>query len=204
MREIKWAEFTVTNTTRRGSIDEEIKFQKMHGLLIDRSHLEGFNIGDYYDPTGKTDVTDGSRKLTHKDYIYYKDRTDNGVFYYRIDEVVSTNDRGATNVLVSKTLVDEYGKEIRKIETPDSYTIKTIADLDKVFGGAYCMKKDDNARKLVYSDANIDVVNNIICNHDLKEFMIAFVVNASAQKVGQINVNSRNSFRSENANQPLK
>jgi len=95
---------------------------------------------------------------------------------------------------INRSIVSKDGKLIQKNAKSKTIEIKSIADLDAVFGGAYCMKYDKDQETLVYSDANVDIVNNIICNNNLKDDMIAFTVNASAMKVGHVNGNSADAF----------
>ena len=201
LREIKWAEFTITNRDRRASKHTERQFQLMHNLRIDPSDLSNIKLSEYYSIDTDTtsgdvfyDPDDDKRRISHNEELFYKDRTSDGIVYYRIDSVDSSFKDGKLIAIINRSIVSKDGKLIQKNVKPKIVEIKSIADLDSVFGGAYCMKRDEDQDTLVYSDANIDIVNNIICNCGLKDYMIAFTVNASAMKVGQINGNSSDVF----------
>ena len=77
-------------------------------------------------------------------------------------------------------------------------TIRNLYDLDQLFGGAFCKERDSKTGYLVDSDANNYIVNNIICENDLKDYMVHIVANKSAIKVGQKNLNSDTIFADGN------
>lgn len=200
MYEIKWAEFPDYNANRRGSRDVERRYQKMHSIKrITANDMIGFNISDYYDLNDvHFDSDDDRRRISHNDAVYYKDSLTG--MHYKIESVSSRVENGQVYVDVVKRECDKNGKEGRLLN-PESIAINYITDLDKVFGGKNCEKLDESSNKLVWSDANLEIVNNIICNQNLKKHMISFVVNKSAMKVGPTNVNNVDIFSAGNTNQ---
>lgn len=52
------------------------------------------------------------------------------------------------------------------------------------------MEYDKGTETLQYTEKQNDYVNDIICNNELKEYMIGWLVNKSATKVGATNVNN--------------
>lgn len=205
--EIKWAEFPVFNANRRGSMENERKYQKMHSVkTISVNDLRGFDISKFYN-LNRIDYDDDydGRKLTYNQELFRKDGKTGA--HYRIDavnsKVESVNGELRYVVYVDETLVTKEGKSIIK-QSPRRVVINHVADLDAVFGGRYCETLDATSGKLVWSEDNNKIVNNIICNHNLKKHFIAFVVNKSAHKVGPTNVNHRNIFGASMKDVPLK
>lgn len=66
-----------------------------------------------------------------------------------------------------------------------------------MFGGAYC-EELNSAGVLEYSNANIDLTTDIVCHNNLKDYMIAYVVQKSAVKVGARNINSVDLLKKDN------
>lgn len=205
--EIKWAEFPVFNANRRGSMENERKYQKMHSVKkISVAQLKGFDISKYYNLSDiKYDDDYDGRKLTYNEYLFRKDGKTGA--HYRIDGVTTkieeVNGELRYVAYVDETLVTKEGKPLMK-QNPRIVPIEYVADLDAIFGGRYCEKLDPVSKQLVWSEDNNKIVNNIICNHNLKKHFIAFVVNKSAQKVGPTNVNHRNIFNASMKDVPLK
>lgn len=190
--EIKWAEFADFNQSRRGSDDVERRFQLMHrAVRINAKDMIGFNISKFYNLNDVFFDPDDKRKITHNEELYYKDVVTG--LHYRIDAVSSRMENGRWVVDVTETECDsnkKFGRQRVRRNIPINY----IADLDAIFGGRYCEKYDDINKKFVYSDSNLEIVNNIICNYNLKDHFIAFTVNRSAFKVGGTNINNSDVF----------
>lgn len=195
LREIKHAEFTVTHMKRRASKEEERKYQLMHNLKLDTSKLSDFNASDYYD-LNDVHYDEDNKRISHNTELFRKDRLTRK--HYKINSLETVHSKSplgkdVVTVIVHESEVDEFG-ENPKPEVTRKVIIDSIAKLDEIFGGAYSESKDPNAKRLVYDEASDEIVHNIICNHDLKDDMIAFVVNTSAQKVGWNNVNDSSVF----------
>lgn len=203
--EIKWAEFPIFNDYRRGSAENERKYQKMHRakeILV--SDMQGFDISKFYNLNDVYyDDDDPHRRITHNETLFRKDGITGR--HYRINSVKSVIENGKWVVYVNESYVDKQGNVIvEKLDDDRRVVINHVADLDAVFGGKNCEQFDSKAKKLVWSDAQNYIVNNIICNHNLKKHYIAFVVNKSAMKVGATNVNDRNIFGNAFKDKALK
>ena len=53
------------------------------------------------------------------------------------------------------------------------------------------MQYNELTNNLQYSEIQNDYVNDIICDNNLKEYLIGWLVNKSAVKVGQANLNDK-------------
>lgn len=168
---LKWAEYEITNAIRRNSSDTSMEniFKKMHSLEL------------------PLDVTiDYDRQF---DDLFFRDSISGK--YYKILHV------NISNNVAHRELV-EVTKEGVPIN-PDNIIItdkliRNIYDIDQTFGGAWAMKIDDRTNNLQYSEHNLDYTNQIICDYDLKDSMISWLVNKSAIKVGASNINDVTSW----------
>lgn len=200
LQEIKWAEFELTNQQRINSIYAENMFRKMHNQELTWSQKSRLiaNISNFYrSDSGQVlyDSEDG-RKLTHTAYIYFKDNESGK--YYRINSIALEGVGRGTKVVQHCEVCDANGNITGPRE--DFYLdVNSIYELDKVFGGAYCMKLENGT--LVKDSANYDIVANILGFCDLKSCITAYMVNKSAMKVGPTNVNNSNVFDPSNTDE---
>lgn len=165
---LKWAEYEITNANRRTSWGSDIKlenmFRKMHNLLFDPS------VTIVYDKVF--------------DNLFYRE-PDNQT-YWKINHVVINNNVAQ----VERIETDIFGNIIGENSILDTdIKISSIYDLDQIFGGAWSMEYNDTMKQLYWSENNLDVVNDIINDNNLKDYMIGYLVNKSAIKVGASNVN---------------
>lgn len=174
-RLLKWAEYELSNDKRRNSIRSKVSaeniFRKMHNkeFDIDAKH----------------------RIVENAKY------TPNSVSYYDPSRDI--------NIKISSARFSIHGDDlyIDLITNDPNNTFKhikinNIYDLDQAFGGAWCVKYNNQTNEYDWSNDNINIVNNIICECDLKDYMIAYVVNKSAIKVGAQNINSSNTWSDDN------
>jgi hypothetical protein len=203
LQQIKWAEFTDTNQQRINDRHVEKRFKKMHSFQLDSRVTDDIklNIARFYGENAQYDEESEHRLLTHTGKIYFKDWTTGK--YYRIERFSTVNKGDALELKRIVVECDASGKVVNEKEIPQSVDINTIYDLDALFGGAYCMERNDDLGTLESSEANYDIVGNMIGYYDIKDKMIAYVVNKSAFKVGAMNVNSDTVFDSTNE-EPLK
>ena len=194
--EIKWAEFALSNQYRKNSpvnreFSAERMFRKMHNQPIPSFKWDLINLTDFYSLSSSVESSKKPGVLTYSKPVYYFD-VNNGKYY----EIISITNKG-NNIERVRQEVTEKG--VRRGEfIKDSIFAQSIYDLDQLFGGAFCKEKDLKTGFLVDSDANNYIVNNIICETNLKDFMIRIVANKSAIKVGQKNLNSDSVFSSDN------
>ena len=66
-------------------------------------------------------------------------------------------------------------------------TVRNIYEIEQLFGGAWAAEVDNGVTK--YTNAAMNEVFRIICDNDLKSYMIAIAANKSACKVGVANLN---------------
>lgn len=164
---LKWAEYEITNALRRSSVSVSLEniFKKMHD----------------FDFSGNINYSKSF------DNLYFRDK--NTGKYYKIKQIVIENNT-ASRTLVE---VNKYGQEVSQ-EFPDLMPATSIYKLDQIFGGAWAMEINKNTNDLQYSENNLDYTNQIICDYNLKDSMIGWLVNKSALKVGTSNLNSENTW----------
>lgn len=114
------------------------------------------------------------------DNLYYQD-TDTGN-YYQIIEI------NINNGIASRTIKDP---NTGKIEVQPFGNIDTIYKLDQLFGGAWAAEYNEDTHQYQYTEKNQDYINDIICNEELKDYMIGWLVNKSGIKVGAANLNDK-------------
>ena len=166
---LKWAEYEITNAIRRqkGDIRLENIFKKMHNI--------SFNTFAY-----EQDFDD----------LYYFD--ENAGSYYQIKHISIDADGNAIRTIIP---VNKSGRAAGEaFQQKFDLVINTIYNLDQLFGGAYACKIHDATNNLQWSEHNQDYVNKIICENNLKDKMIGWLVNKSAIKVGASNVNSNSAW----------
>lgn len=117
----------------------------------------------------------------------YEQEFDN--LYVR-DEFSSKNYKKINKISISNNIAQIW---YDNSELPSETTISTIADLDALFGGAWCGHLDEN-NKFIFDEQSLDYVYNIICENNLKNKFIGMAINSSACKVGAANVNKASSW----------
>lgn len=203
LNEIKTASFTMSNINRRQNpasrqINMERMFKLTHHDQIAEEKLRKIDISQYYSPNGETIITDGKRQITHSDYVFFKNNEDGK--YYKILSVKTGRNIG--EVIRTVAECNRYGENV---QAPEEQTIsfKSFYDLDQIFGGAWCMKRDGKSGRLIYNDANNKISYNVMCHQDLKNSIIHYVVNASAFKVGMKNLNHATVFSKKDTTEKL-
>ncbi len=181
---LKWAVYETSNMLRqlaqKSDISHELLFKKMHNINIDKE----IDIKSYYEK--------------HSDDLFFYNYNRN--MYFKIKGLYQTinEETGKFEVFREKVQVDpKSGKEINSTLSYDTLPANTIYDLDQIFGGAYSMKYNSNYKSLQYANNNIEIVNDIIVNEELKDKFISYLVNKSAIKVGAGNINSNSKFSSD-------
>ena len=191
---VKWAVYAITPNRRRMSMGSDIPletvFRKMHSRPISLK----YNLGSYYsyslteDSKIMYDSLEG-KQLTRTEPLYrYDDFTDT---YYLISDVKSTGNTVQWNEYVC----NKNGIITNTTAIPRKRDVQSIYDLDQVFGGAYTMVFNEASQELEYDDmANTEVVAKAIAHNELKNSMIGYVINESAEKVGARNINPSKSL----------
>ena len=190
---LKWAVYALTNERRRLGRNSEANIE----TLFERMHSKRFN---------KTlDMYSLWKKHVDSD-IYFKD-FDSRKTYKILDVNVATTKDGQNVQVRTAIEVDSYGKQIdgtpivyltnrnkivSEVENASDFTYTTLYDLDQFFGGAYEMSLVDG--NLKYTEKGNHIVADIICDEDLKDNFIAYVVNKSAVKVGVENLNDKSAW----------
>ena len=176
----KSAEYALTNDRRRvGSRSDasiENLFYKMHSLPIDfQRRLEEYYNYTLFNKAGQ-----------HKPIFFKSPYTGK---HYKVSDLKTVREGKETNVTYKLTEVNEFGEKISGTQAiEESRTITCLYDIDQIFGGAYSESFNEDTRKLEYSEANIDMLTKIVCDNDMKEDFLSYIVNMSANKVGASNV----------------
>ena len=194
LQELKWAVFEITNKSRRDSgvdrsIDFETAFRKMHNLRIDPETLKNLNLSEYYDPDGKTK---GEYIINERIYKYDNDSGKN----YALDKIEKVGNNEYLAYWYESNENGVFDDESNPII--DRKVLTSLYDIDQFIGGAWTKTYDANADKITYKDINVDLLTNIVCDMDLKDKFIAYLVNKSASKVAARNVNSTNCCNIDN------
>lgn len=184
-KEIKWAEFELSNQYRKRSFDEsemsaEVMFKKMHDRTISKAEMNKLDISHFYGKQIHKSKFYNST-ITHTEDIYFFNPEDGN--YYKILDVMSDGNTCTRTII----RVDLNGNHIGETITKD-IPINSIYDLDQVFGGCFCKKLSSDG-VLVDSDANSDIVYNIISENEWWDYIVHIVTNTSAFKTGVENVN---------------
>lgn len=116
------------------------------------------------------------------DNLYYVDTTN-----YKTYQILEIN---INNNIATRTVKDLTSGEI-KIQT---FKIETVYDLDQLYGGAWAKEINSLTNDLQFTEKNQDEVFNIICEFNLKNDIISWLVNKSALKVGASNLNPKGSW----------
>lgn len=170
---LKWAVYELTNARRRFSYGSDMSFEhlfgKMHNQPIDPNILGRIEFNRYYN--NWVEKNGGLLKIQN---LNTGEITTLKNIYFDPEALVWKQ---------------SFVEEIDDIPVE----IKSIADIDRLFGGAWGKFEDANG-ELKFADANIDIVSTILGDYNLKNHFVGYVVNKSAIKVGSGNINSTNSF----------
>lgn len=192
---LKWAVYALNNTRRRLSkgskVSGEKVFKKMHSIPIGKY----IDLGHYFD-TFNTD-NDYSKN------IYFFNEEDQK--WYWISDIKSEYDKVTGNIKITRTIqpADKYGTIDTTQTIPQKFTYHqdrwTIYDIDQIFGGAYTGDLDTQSGKLEYTEYNLDIVEKLVGNEDIKDKMISYLVNKTAIKVGAGNINAEAKWENDEA-----
>lgn len=167
---LKWAVYALTNDVRRngrGSVaNVENLVARMYGKEFDASNLNLNLTQDYQD------------YLNYNSTIWIKN-----LISGNIEELVAIELNENGNWI--QKLRDNKGN----IYNGRTITVKSLYDIDQLFGGAWTFAKDANDN-FIGTETSADLLTNIAIKYNLRDKQIAYAVNASACKVGATNLNS--------------
>ncbi len=200
---LKWAVYALTNERRRNSRASDISadnvFYKMHNMKFDKF----VDLSKYYKPGEKFGYNVAGRNVSEQEFIYREDPVTGKL--YRIDKLIlvpNPSDVKTSCYQVFETEVNKNG-EPKSGATSQVYRnpirIDSIYAIDSIFGGAWAKQLDKNSNTLVWSNVNNRICTNIVCVEDLKSYMCAYLVNKSAIKVGACNINTRDTWKNNEA-----
>lgn len=191
--EIKWACFDISNEVRRMSpanpaYSAEVMFQRMHSKTIGDS-AKTLDFDRFWNKDSQYSEIEGytTRKISSDEDIYWWD--DNTDTHWKLISVKNNGDGTVTRKIQE---VSENGIPIGEIIEEQPMQFNTIADLDRIFGGAFNESLSNG--KLKWADNNIKIVANMICEMGWKDKFVHYCVNESAIKVGAWNINDSDSF----------
>lgn len=200
---LKWAEYEITNQARRYSWNSktfkmENAFKQSVNFNIPISVFNNFNISRFWNNTATTYMSEHSDSVNHiisNNKSIYKYDNETGK-HWRLVSLQSNN-----NKVIAQWLECNSNGSMKAGTKTIETTIKTLYDLDEVFGGAFCETYNPESKKLDWAETNNDIVYNIICELGLKNYLIAYCVLHSAIKVGYSNPNTVNVFSDKAHNQ---
>ena len=200
MHEIKWAVFTLTNELRQNSMmnddySYENAYRKMSNKLLGTTvQLERF--------WNKTQTSYSSRRgwnkkrLTLSNDIYRYDYTTN-TYYRLVDARTDEFGVGVTNweqVVVDNGIIKVVNTDV----PPLKRSIETLYDIDYLFGGAFIYEWNDDQKSFVQTDANATIIANVLCEYDIKDKLVGYLVPQQAMKVSVRNRNDNELFNPGN------
>lgn len=180
----KSAEYALTNNRRQigylADASVEALFEKMHSIPIDKV----VKLENYYNYTlfnKKNNATPIYKKnpFTGK---HYK------ISDFKTEVITDTNGKNVAKLTYKLTEVRDDGASVPNSTVSESRLIRTVYDIDQVFGGAYSEKLVD--KQFEFANYNVTYATKVVCEEDLKMKFISYLVNTSAEKVGACNVNS--------------
>lgn len=185
---LKWAVYDTTNSRRQASFGSTASMEGLYRKLATHKSFSEVSLGD---ADGNINLAklyyDRIMALGDEGAIYYEDhRTGN---YYKL---LAKETDGAINMY--RVQVDHNGNQLGDEEHVNALC-KDLYDIDQLFGGAWCMKYEDNTLK--YSDDNAKMVAQFLSQKEYqaaKDCYIAYAVNISANKVGVANPNQESSW----------
>ena len=191
--EIKWACFNVSNEARRTSpanpdYSAEVMFQRMHSKPIGDSARK-LDFNRFWNKDSQYSAIPGynTRKISIDSDIYWWD--DNTDTHWKLISIVNNGDGTVTRVVQQ---VSENGVVVGNPISQDM-KLDTLADLDAIFGGAF--NEELSNGKLRWSNNNVQIVTNMICEMGWKDKFTHYCINESAVKVGAWNINGSDSFQ---------
>lgn len=198
---IKHAEFALTNNRRQMGYTSDASVEHMYQMMSSIPITKFIKLEDYYGyrRNGHNVQTHGLSDFTP---LYTKDPFSNK--YYLIsnvstNEYQTTDEKGnfvsAYECEYTLTEVDANGKvKSDGKSTREKKRIRNLYDMDQILGGAFCMKLGENG--LEYYDGNTTTLATLVCEENLKDSFLSYMVNNSANKVGNTNVNGSEIFNS--------
>lgn len=171
---LKWAEFELTNAVRRNvgsDVNPELLYKRMSSLKFDNSISLSLGVKELGD-------------------LYFRGADGNN---YKILSIFINNGTAYRNIV----RVDENGEVIGDIQNENFGEVNTLYGIDQLLGGAWCKEYDEDLNKLKYSEKNLDILHKVVGDLDLGDYMIGWLVNKSAIKVGASNVNNESDWYSE-------
>ncbi len=193
---LKWAVYAITNERRRMSKNSDVSlenlFKRMNNQTFD-VQFDLYNIFNNFADNNNLYIRNSdSRKYYKVLGVVMKQNSRGENVYAR--EAIEVNKEGIPINENTIVYLDNRNNAVYDVaeEFNTGFTYNTIYDLDQFFGGAYEMELKDG--KLQYSNRGNHAVADIICDYDLKNHMISYVVNASAMKAGAENVNQETAY----------
>lgn len=203
---MKHAEFGLTNKRRQMGYTSDSSVEHLYQMMSSKQLPKFVKLEDYY---GYRRKSTNNQKYGRDDFqrLYKKDPfsiTETGESRYYLISNLQTKEYQIQNEngeyvprYICEYLLTEVDKDGIEIGAPiqETKVINNLYDIDQVFGGAFCMKLGENG--LEDYDGNIGILANIVCEEDLKDYFVAYIVNNSANKVGNSNTNDTEIFKSD-------
>ena len=197
---LKWAVYAITNETRRISRNSTIKGEQLFKKLHSAQFYKDLNMYDIW----RQYVTNDLFIKDYESRKHYKilgvqtiNQPDGKVLYARVatevsqdGEIINSQNRV---YLTNRNKIVDINSELNDSD----FTYNTIYDLDQFFGG--CDEESLVNNTLAYTTRGNNIVADIICDYDLKDYFISYLVNESAIKSGASNLNSEEKYYNDDA-----
>jgi len=205
---LKHAEFGLTNHRRQMGYMSEASVEHAYEMMNSKPLYKYIPLEKYYGyKINGTDSTEYNKDdytvLYKKDPITGKTYLIHNLSTREIIKFDGDHSYSATECTYYLTEVDSNGKYVmeedpsdgrlkRKPSSKETVEINTLYDIDQILGGAWCMKLGENG--LEDYDGNITTLAYLVCQEQIKDKIIAYIINSSAFKVGTRNINGSNVF----------
>ena len=186
----KWAEFGLTNHRRRMGYMSDASVEHAYEIMSSIPLNQYIKLENYY--SYGRNINSSSEKIykrdpfSKKNYLVHNISTSPKQILDENGNVITI-----TECTYSLTEVDNTGKIIGNAQRV-SKDIRTLYDIDQILGGAYSMRNNDG--KLEYYDGNVSTLAEVVCGEHLKDKLVAYIINDSATKDGNRNVNGSDLF----------
>ena len=161
---VKWAEYEITNELMR-NMGSVLNIRNLFYKMHNRELPSVSALTKTYAPTN----------------LYYYD-VEKGVSY-KLEKVLINGETKTATITTSQN----------GISGTRNTQFTNIDDIFKLLGDAFCQEVSING-DLVFSEANLDLLHQIVCDFNWKNQFIGIAANKSAVKTGVTNLNPRSAW----------
>ena len=179
----KFASYDLSNSVRRASGENstnsaEDLTRKAYEFTDHTDVLKTLDFSKYFGPNGE-----------YSGYLYKYNPFSKT---YSCITSVKNKNNGFVDIQISDC--DEKGRIILGTNRTIPHNLNSLYDVDQILGGAYTMVKGESG--LEYSEIQSEILAKIICDNELQEEFVAYLLPKSAVKSGRSNMNESTAWKS--------